>query len=154
MLFRSGNSVKQFWTDVIWSDVDIMFLDMPPGTADVAITVYQSIPIEGIIVVTTPQDLVSMIVEKAVKMAGMMDIPILGIVENMSYFECPDCKIKHKIFGESKVEKVAKDYDVKNIAKIPVDTELAKLCDKGFLELFVGDWLDEMADMIEEIVNK
>ncbi|MDD4716906.1 MAG: Mrp/NBP35 family ATP-binding protein [Eubacteriales bacterium] len=147
-----GNSVKQFWTDVIWSDVDIMFIDMPPGTGDVPLTVYQSIPIEGIIVVTTPQELVSMIVEKAVKMADMMDIPVLGIVENMSYVKCPDCDSQIKLFGESNIEKIAAAHDIKNVAKIPVDPELAGLCDKGLLELFVGDWLDGMADMTERLL--
>lgn len=147
-----GNSVKQFWTDVIWSDVDIMFIDMPPGTGDVPLTVYQSIPIEGIIVVTTPQELVSMIVEKAVKMADMMDIPVLGIVENMSYVKCPDCDSQIKLFGESNIEKIAAAHDIKNVAKIPVDPELAGLCDRGLLELFVGDWLDGMADMTERLL--
>lgn len=147
-----GNSVKQFWTDVIWSDVDIMFIDMPPGTGDVPLTVYQSIPIEGIIVVTTPQELVSMIVEKAVKMAYMMDIPVLGIVENMSYVKCPDCDSQIKLFGESNIEKIAAAHDIKNVAKIPVDPELAGLCDRGLLELFVGDWLDGMADMTERLL--
>ena len=149
-----GNSVKQFWTDVIWADVDIMFLDMPPGTGDVPLTVYQSIPIEGIIVVATPQELVSMIVEKAVKMADMMNIPILGVVENMSYVKCPNCSEEIRLFGESNVEKIAEKHNIANIAKIPVDPELASLCDKGLLELFVGDWLNDMADMVENLFLK
>ncbi|MHB8961906.1 MAG: P-loop NTPase [Saccharofermentanales bacterium] len=147
-----GNSVRQFWTDVIWNDVDIMFLDMPPGTGDVPLTVYQSIPVEGIIVVTTPQELVTMIVEKAVNMAKLMKIPILGIVENMSYAVCPDCGKEIRIFGESNIESVAAAHGIRNIARLPMDPEVAMQCDRGLIELFEGGWLDKMADMIESII--
>lgn len=140
-----AGTVKQFWTDVIWRGIDFMFVDMPPGTGDVPLTVFQSLPVDGIIVVTSPQQLVSMIVEKAVKMAGMMQIPILGIVENMSYFECPDCKKQYRIFGESHVEDIAKQYGILNVAKLPINPKLAAACDAGLIELFEGDWLDAMA---------
>lgn len=143
--------VKQFWTDVIWGEVDYMFIDMPPGTGDVPLTVFQSIPVDGIIIVTSPQELVSMIVEKAVNMAKMMDIPILGIVENMSYLECPDCNKKIELFGKSKVEEVAKKNGIENYAKVPMNPEIAKLVDEGKLESFKGDWLDGIADLIEKI---
>ena len=112
-----AGTVKQFWTDVIWGEVDFMFVDMPPGTGDVPLTVFQSLPVDGIIVVTSPQELVSMIVEKAVKMANLMNVPVLGIVENMSYFECPDCGKTHAVFGESKIEEIAASYGIENIAK-------------------------------------
>jgi len=150
-----AGTVKQFWTQVIWKDVDFMFVDMPPGTGDVPLTVFQSLPIDGIIVVTSPQELVSMIVGKAVRMAGMMNIPVLGIVENMSYFECPDCHKQHKIYGESHVEDIAKEYGILNIAKLPINPKLAAACDAGLIELFEGNWLDEMARMLcgEEVKN-
>ena len=144
-----AGAVKQFWTDVVWNDVDLMFIDCPPGTGDVPLTVFQSIPVDGIIVVASPQDLVSMIVEKAVKMAQMMNIPVLGIVENMSYFECPDCGGKHSIFGDSHVDETAEKYGIKNIARLPINPKIASAADKGMLELFEGDWLDGMMDMIE-----
>ncbi len=131
-----AGTVKQFWTDVIWDDVDYMFIDMPPGTGDVPLTVFQSIPVDGIIIVTSPQELVSMIVEKAVKMANMMNIPIYGIVENMSYFMCPDCGKKHSIYGESHIEEVAKRFDISRIAKLPIDSEIANKCDKGDIESY------------------
>lgn len=134
--------VKQFWTDVIWQDVDYMFIDMPPGTGDVPLTVFQSVPVDGIIIVTSPQELVSMIVEKAVKMAQMMNIPIIGIIENMSYAECPDCGKHINIFGESHIEETAKQYNVPVLAKIPVNPKLAAAVDKGAIELFEGNWLD------------
>ena len=146
-----ANTVKQFWTDVIWNDVDYMFVDMPPGTGDVPLTVFQSLPIDGIIVVTSPQELVSMIVGKAVKMAGMMDVPVLGIVENMAYYECPDCKSRHNIFGESHIEEVAAKYGITSIAGMPVNPKLAAACDKGMIELYEGDWLDKTADVIENL---
>ena len=148
---RRANAVKQFWTDVIWEDIDYMFVDMPPGTGDVPLTVFQSIPVDGIVVVTSPQELVSMIVDKAVKMAGLMNIPILGIVENYSYFECPDCHGKHYIYGKSNIEDIASKSGIKaeNIAKIPVNPDLASVCDKGVVELFEGDWLNELSDAIE-----
>lgn len=146
-----ANTVKQFWTDVIWNDVDYMFVDMPPGTGDVPLTVFQSLPIDGIIVVTSPQELVSMIVGKAVKMAEMMNVPVLGIVENMAYYECPDCKSHHSIFGESHIEEVAAKYGINSIAGMPINPKLAAACDKGMIELFEGDWLDKTADVIENL---
>lgn len=143
--------VKQFWTDVIWGDVDYMFVDMPPGTGDVPLTVFQSIPVDGIIVVTSPQELVSMIVGKAVKMAGLMNIPILGIVENMSYAECPDCGKKINIFGQSKLDDVAKEYNLNILGRMPINPKLAAACDKGAIELYAGDWLDSAADEVEKL---
>ncbi len=143
-----AGTVKQFWSDVIWEDVDLMFVDCPPGTGDVPLTVFQSLPIDGIVVVTSPQDLVSMIVGKAVKMAEMMNIPILGIVENMSYFVCDKCEEKHFIYGESHLEEIADQYGIKNIARIPVTPELRKLVDEGNIEKFEGDWLDELSNII------
>lgn len=149
-----SGTVKQFWTDVIWADEDYMFIDMPPGTGDVALTVFQTIPIDGIIIVTSPQDLVSMIVEKAVKMAQMMNIPILGIVENMSYFMCPECGKKHSIFGESKIDEIAAQYDTKVLAKLPIDPELADSVDNGTVENFEGDYMNEAAEILEKELNK
>lgn len=140
--------VKQFWTDVIWKDIDCLFVDMPPGTGDVPLTVFQSIPVDGIVIVTSPQELVSMIVEKAVKMAKLMDISILGIIENMSYYECPDCGKRSYIFGESHIEEIASGYSLPVLAKIPVRTDLSKMCDDGTIELFEGDWLDPAVGMI------
>ena len=141
-----AGAVKQFWTDVIWHDVDVMFIDMPPGTGDVPLTVFQSVPVDGIIVVTSPQELVSMIVEKAVNMADMMNIPIVGLVENMSYYECPDCGKRHSIFGESRIDKTAEQFGIPNTAKLPIDPQLAKWCDEGLIELFEGEWLDKMSE--------
>lgn len=138
-----AGTVKQFWTEVVWSDKDYLFIDMPPGTGDVPLTVFQSIPVDGIVIVTSPQELVSMIVEKAVKMAEMMNIPVLGIVENLSYFECPDCHQKHSVFGESHIDEIAAKYGITNIAKLPINPKLAAACDKGMIELFEGDWLDD-----------
>ncbi len=139
-----GGVVKQFWTDVIWKDVDYLFVDMPPGTGDVPLTVFQSIPVDGIIIVTSPQELVSMIVGKAVKMAKMMNIPIIGIIENMSWLECPDCGKKIKVFGESHVDEVAIEYGIPVIGRIPICSELALACDKGEIESFDSkDWFDE-----------
>ena len=149
-----AGTVKQFWTDVIWEDVDFMFVDMPPGTGDVPLTVFQSLPVDGIVIVTSPQELVSMIVEKAVKMAGLMNIPIIGIVENMSYFECPDCNTQHKIFGESNIDEIAEKYGIKNIAKLPISREIASACDKGIIELAGGERLNEMADVIEKMLEE
>lgn len=146
-----AGAVKQFWTDVVWGDVDFMFVDMPPGTGDVSLTVFQSMKIDGIVVVTTPQELVSMIVSKAVKMAKMMNIPVLGIVENMSYFMCDQCSKKHMIFGDSQLEKVASEHDIKSITRLPIDSRLATACDQGAVELFVGDWMEEIADILEEV---
>lgn len=145
-----AGAVKQFWTDVIWKDVDYMFVDMPPGTGDVPLTVFQSLPVSGIIVVTSPQELVSMIVEKAVKMAELMNVPVLGIVENMSYYQCPDCGAKHSIFGESHIEETARKFGIERISKIPVDPKLSAGVDTGMIELFEGDWLDDLADELEK----
>ncbi len=141
--------VKQFWTDVIWGDVDVMVIDCPPGTGDVPLTVFQSIPVDGIIIVTSPQDLVSLIVSKAVNMAKLMNIPIIGIVENMSYVECPDCGKKIEIFGKSHTEETAKQFGIPVLARIPVNPELASQCDKGVIELFEGDWMSAVADAVE-----
>jgi len=137
-----AGTVKQFWTDVIWEDVDYMFIDMPPGTGDVPLTVFQSIPIDGIIIVTSPQELVSMIVEKAVKMARMMNVPIYGIVENMSYFVCPNCNEKHSIYGESHIDEVAAKFEIDKIAKIPMESNIAKKCDAGDIESLELGFLD------------
>ena len=145
-----AGTVKQFWQDVIWNDVDYMFVDMPPGTGDVPLTVFQSLPVAGIIVVTSPQELVGMIVEKAVKMAGMMDIPVLGVVENMASFKCPDCGKVHRIFGESHVEEIAEKYGIPTTASIPIDAEIAEKCDEGRIEECKGDWLDPIADTLAE----
>ena len=129
-----AGTVQQFWTDVIWRDVDLLFIDMPPGTGDVPLTVFQSLPLAGIVVVTSPQELVSMIVGKAVKMAEMMNVPILGIVENMSYLECPDCGKKISVFGESRVEEIAKKYQIPAFFKLPVNPSYANLADSGKIE--------------------
>ncbi len=137
-----GGVVQQFWGDVLWEDVDYMFVDMPPGTGDVALNVFQTLPVDGIIVVASPQELVSMVVEKAVKMAQMMNIPIVGIVENMSYMTCPDCGKKLHPFGEGKTEEAAAKYGLPVLAKMPIDPALAKLVDDGAIETFEGDWLD------------
>ncbi len=146
-----AGTVKQFWSDVIWNDVDFMYVDMPPGTGDVPLTVFQSLPVKGIVVVTSPQELVSMIVEKAVNMAKLMDIPVLGIVENMSYFKCPDCGKNHYIFGESRLEELAAAHGIPRVARIPIDPKLAAACDKGLLELYEGDWLDEFTKGVTEV---
>lgn len=151
VIFRGpiiAGTVKQFWSEVIWKNVDYMFVDMPPGTGDVPLTVFQSIPVDGIIVVASPQELVGMIVEKAVNMAGTMDIPILGMVENMAYFECPDCGKKHSVFGESHMEDIAAKYGITNIARIPIDTSITKACDSGEIEGLKGDWLNELIEQI------
>ncbi len=146
-----AGAVKQFWTDVVWSEVDYMFVDMPPGTGDVPLTVFQSLPVDGIVVVASPQELVSMIVGKAVKMANMMNIPVLGIVENMSYFECPDCKKKIEIFGKSRIDETAKEYKIETVAKLPINPEFASLADSGNIENFSWDYLDNIADKIMSI---
>lgn len=145
-----AGTVKQFWTEVIWKDVDYMFVDMPPGTGDVPLTVFQSIPLDGIIVVASPQELVSMIVQKAVKMADMMHIPVLGLVENMSFFKCPDCGKEHKIFGDSHIDAVAAEYGTRVLAKVPFDQDLAKAMDTGTIELFVGSYFEKAVDTIED----
>jgi len=145
-----GNMVKQFWSDVIWSNVDYMFIDMPPGTGDVPLTVFQSIAVDGIIIVTSPQELVSMIVTKAVRMAEQMKIPIIGLVENMSYFKCPDCGKEYNIFGESHIDKIAQEHSLKVLGKLPIDPKLAAACDSGMIELFDGNYLESAADVLED----
>ena len=145
-----AGTVKQFWQDVIWTDVDYMFVDMPPGTGDVPLTVFQAIPVDGIVIVTSPQELVSMIVGKAVKMAQMMDVPILGIIENMSYVECPGCKEQIKVFGESHVEEVAAQYGLPVLGKIPMTPAISAASDAGDVEnLDDGDWFDQAVKAIE-----
>ncbi|MBQ9416556.1 MAG: Mrp/NBP35 family ATP-binding protein [Clostridia bacterium] len=143
-----AGTVKQFWTDVIWDNVDVMFVDCPPGTGDVPLTVFQSIPVDGIIVVTSPQDLVSMIVEKAVKMAQMMNVPVFGLVENMSYYQCPHCGEKEYIYGQSHIEETAAKYGIGHVARIPIERDIAGLCDAGRIEDYRGDWLDEMGSAL------
>ena len=145
-----SGTVMQFWTDVIWTGVDYMFIDMPPGTGDVPLTVFQSIPLDGIIIVTTPQDLVGMIVQKAVNMANMMNVPILGIVENMSYIKCPDCGRKISVFGESAVDALAMENGIPAVAKLPIDRELTKAADNGSLENFENNYLTDFFDKIDK----
>ena len=145
-----SGAVKQFWTDVVWGDVDYMFIDMPPGTGDVALTVFQSIPVDGIVIVASPQELVGMIVEKAVNMAKMMDVPVLALVENMSYITCPDCGKEIRVFGESHIDEIAQKHGVATVAKLPIDPALAAACDKGTIEAFSGEWLDGVLTKITE----
>ena len=133
-----AGAAKQFWTDVVWNEVDYMFVDMPPGTGDIPLTVLGDLPVDGIVLVTSPQELVGMIVEKAAKMANMMNVKLLGIVENMSYFECPDCKGRHSIFGESRVAEFAAKYGIKNVARLPLDIKIASAVDKGNVEDVCG----------------
>ncbi len=144
-----AGAVKQFWTDVIWDDVDYMFVDMPPGTGDVPLTVFQSLPVDGIIIVTSPQDLVSMIVSKAVKMANMMHIPVLGFVENYSYLKCPDCGKHIEVFGKSHLDEVAKSFDLPVLARIPIDPKVAECYDNGLMETVNTDVLSEIVSVIE-----
>lgn len=146
-----AGAVKQFYTDVVWADIDTMFVDMPPGTGDVPLTVFQSLPVDGIIVVTSPQELVSMIVEKAVKMARMMNIPILGIVENMSYAECPDCGRKINVFGKSHINEIALSHGLSVLGRLPIDPALAAMVDAGDIENFDKDWLTPALDAIEAL---
>ena len=147
-----AGAVKQFWTDVVWKDVDVLYVDMPPGTGDVPLTVMQSIPVDGIVVVTSPQELVGMIVEKAVKMAGLLNVPIVGIVENLSYFECPDCGKKHYLFGESHLEEIAKKNDIPETARIPIQPKLSAAVDAGLIELYEGPWLDKLtASLLKDV---
>ena len=149
-----AGAVGQFWTDVIWGDKDVLFIDMPPGTGDVMLTVCQSIPVDGLVLVTTPQELVGMIVEKALKMTNLMNIPVLGLVENMSYITCPDCGRKYDLFGKSRKDDIAKQYNIPLTAGLPIDPKLAGSVDKGLLELFEGDWLDQLADAIQDLEPK
>lgn len=148
-----AGTVKQFWTDVIWGDIDYLFLDMPPGTGDVPLTVFQSIPLDGIVIVTSPQDLVSLIVKKAYNMAKAMNIPILGVVENMSYLKCPDCGTEIKLFGESKIDAIADNLGVKVLGKMPIDPAVAELSDKGEIEKLNNEYLAEAASFIEKSMN-
>ena len=145
--------IKQFWKDVIWNEQDVMFIDMPPGTGDVPLTVFQSIPVDGIIVVTSPQELVSMIVEKAVNMAKMMNIPVLGLVENMSYLKCPDCGKEISVFGKSKIKEVAKKFNISVIDKLPIEPKVATLCDKGEIEKVDGISLEQNVSNIEKLLS-
>lgn len=144
-----AGAVKQFWNEALWQDIDYMFVDMPPGTGDVPLTVFQSLPVDGIIIVTSPQELVSMIVGKAVNMAKKMNIPILGLVENMSYLECPDCGKKINVFGESHIDEVAKEYGVPVLAKIPIDPKIAQNVDAGTVEYVDAGWLDSAVEAVE-----
>jgi Mrp family chromosome partitioning ATPase len=146
-----AGAIKQFWTDVIWNDVDYMFVDLPPGTGDVPLTVFQSLPLDGIIIVTSPQELVSMIVSKAVEMANLMNVPIIGLVENYSYVKCPHCDEVIKVYGESHIDEVADKYGLRVLGKLPLDPNLASACDKGTVEYFEGEWLNHAADIIETI---
>ena len=145
-----AGAVKQFWTDVIWGELDYLFVDMPPGTGDVPLTVFQSLPVDGIIVVTSPQDLVSMIVTKAVKMAEMMKIPVLGLVENYSYFKCPDCGKEHSIFGQSRIDKVAGELGLRVLARLPIDPGVAAACDAGRIEDYTPNYLSAVARDLAE----
>lgn len=149
-----AGTVKQFWTDVIWGDKDFLFIDMPPGTGDVPLTVFQSIPVDGIIIVTSPQELVSMIVTKAVHMAEKMNIPILGLVENMSYAICPDCGKEIRIFGESHLTEIADKHGVETLSYLPMNPKFAAACDKGMIELFDSEGLDNMAKMLEQLLGE
>ncbi|MBQ8446894.1 MAG: Mrp/NBP35 family ATP-binding protein [Clostridia bacterium] len=149
-----SGTVMQFWTDVIWQDVDLLFIDMPPGTGDVPLTVFQSIPISGIVIVTTPQDLVKMVVEKAVNMAKIMHVPVLGLVENMSYLVCPDCGKKMEIFGQSKAEEIAAEYGIPAVAKMPLDANISKLADQGRIEDYDGSALADIFKSIEKAPSK
>ena len=145
-----AGAVTQFWTDVLWQDVDYMFVDMPPGTGDVPLTVFQSLPVDGIVIVTTPQDLVGMIVAKAVKMAELMNVPVLGIVENMSYFKCPDCGKEYSIFGDSKVEREAREFGIEHFVRLPIDPVVAALVDAGEVEHVSGENIAPLVDVIEK----
>lgn len=149
-----SGTVKQFWTDVLWGDVDFMFIDMPPGTGDVPLTVFQSVPVDGIIIVTSPQELVSMIVAKAVKMAKMMNVPIIGIVENMSCFKCPDCDKEYPLFGSSHIETIAASHGICVLDKLPVEPKIAAACDQGAVEHLAGDWLQPIVDCLEAMEER
>lgn len=146
--------VKQFWTDVCWGELDYLFIDMPPGTGDVPLTVFQSIPVDGIIVVTSPQDLVSMIVAKAVKMAEMMNVPIIGLVENYSYFKCPDCGKEYPVFGKSHIDEIASQHHLPVLAKLPIDPNAARACDEGRIEEYKTDVMDSVCDKVVDFCSK
>ncbi|MBR5364881.1 MAG: Mrp/NBP35 family ATP-binding protein [Clostridia bacterium] len=149
-----AGTVKQFWTDVLWGDVDYMFVDCPPGTGDVPLTVFQSIKLDGVIIVTTPQDLVSMIVSKAVNMASLMNIPVIGLVENMAYVKCPDCGAEIEVFGKSKAEDVAREFGIPVLGRMPIDPKLSALVDRGVIELMENDYLEKAADAVEAFCEK
>ena len=149
-----AGAVKQFWTDVIWGDIDYMFVDMPPGTGDVPLTVFQSLPLDGAVIVTSPQQLVEMIVTKAIRMAGLLDINVLGIVENMSYYVCPDCGSRHAIYGESRIEELAAAQGISQVARLPIDPAVAQACDGGAVETVDGGWLSALAASLEELPEK
>ena len=149
-----AGAVKQFWQEVIWDDVDFLFVDMPPGTGDVPLTVFQTLPVDGIVIVSSPQELVGMIVGKAVQMAQMMHVPILGLVENMSYAVCPDCGKHIHVFGDSHVDEIADKYSLPVLAKMPIDPELAKEADAGMIEVFAGDYLDNAAQTVAKLLKK
>ena len=146
-----GGVIKQFWGETLWQNIDYMFVDMPPGTGDVPLTIFQSLPLDGIIIVASPQELVGMIVEKAANMARMMNIPILGLVENMSYVECPDCGKKIYVFGESHIDEIAAQYQVPVLAKIPVDPELAAACDAGKIEFTERDYMKDAVELLKKL---
>lgn len=146
-----AGAVTQFWQEVIWENEDYMFIDMPPGTGDVPLTVFQAVPLSGIIVVTSPQELVEMIVGKAVNMAGMLNVPVLGIVENMAYFECPDCGKKHYIFGNSHIDELAQQYSIDTVSRIPIDPQIAEMCDAGKVEHLKTECLQEILDKLETV---
>jgi Mrp family chromosome partitioning ATPase len=146
-----ANTVRQFWKDVVWGEVDYMFIDMPPGTGDIPLTVFQSIKIDGVIIVTSPQELVSMIVTKAVNMARMMDINIVGLIENFSYFTCPHCQKDHRLFGESHLEQIAQEMSLSVLAKLPIDPELAKACDLGRIEEYRDDYINKVISVLSEL---
>ena len=149
-----AGAVKQFWQEVIWDDVDFLFVDMPPGTGDVPLTVFQTLPVDGIVIVSSPQELVGMIVGKAVQMAQMMHVPILGLVENISYAVCPDCGKHINVFGDSHVDEIADKYKLPVLAKMPIDPELAKEADAGMIEVFAGDYLDNAARTVAKLLKK
>jgi Mrp family chromosome partitioning ATPase len=146
-----AGTVKQFWTDVMWGDVDFMFVDMPPGTGDVPLTVFQSLPLDGILIATSPQELVGMIVEKAVNMAAMMNVPVLGLVENMSYFVCDQCGKEHSIFGPSHAQEIAERHGIERVARLPIAPALASACDGGTVEMVEAPWLEELAGQLEKL---
>lgn len=148
-----AGTVKQFWSNTVWDDLDYLFVDCPPGTGDVPLTVFQSVPLDGIVIVSSPQELVSMIVEKAANMAKMMNIPVLGIVENMSYVKCPDCGKEIKVFGDSHIDEISKKFGYELLGKIPLDTKLAKLVDRGMIELMENDYLDKAVETLEKAKN-
>lgn len=149
-----AGAVKQFWTDTIWHDIDYMFIDCPPGTGDVPLTVFQSIPVDGIVIVSSPQDLVSMIVAKAANMAKMMNVPVYGLIENMSFVKCPDCGKEIKIFGDSHIDKIADEFGYDLLARIPIDPKLTALVDKGWIEMMDNDYLESAAEVLVNRTQK